>query len=122
MKKITSLFTYVKKNADGTVVLDAKGNPVLMACINGDVFISATWLAVETKLPIHLLSLLIGSSIDVKHFIKGEELAKAVVDAKGVTTTEAKVCTDDNKIVKSFSVEPSFNLMVAMLTVDKLAA
>lgn len=107
MKKITSLFTYNKAVVGG----GAK----TMVCINNDTFISATWLAKESKLPIHLLSLLIGSSIDVTFFVKDEELSAAVLDDKNKVITDAVLCTEDNKVVKSFNIQLGFDLMCAML-------
>lgn len=107
MEKITSLFTYNK------VVVG--GGAKTMVCINNNTFVSATWLAKEAKLPIHLLSLLIGSSIDVTYFIKEEELTAAVLDDKGKVITPAVVCTEDNKVVKSFNIQLGFDLMCAML-------
>lgn len=111
MKKITSLFIY-NKVVDGV----AKA----MVCINGNtaansgIFVSAKWLAQESKLPIHLLSLLIGSNIDVTFYAKDEVMVAEVLDGKTVVT-EAKLCTTDGKVVKSFTIELGFNLMCAML-------
>lgn len=114
MQKITSLFTYNK--------VGANGEPKAMVCINGNIFISATWLAQSTELPINLLKLLIGSSIDVTYFIKDEVMVAEVTDEKGKVTSPPRLCTDDNKVVKSFIVEEGVNLMIAKLTAHKLAA
>lgn len=107
MKKITSLFTFNK--------VGSNGEPKTMVCINNDTFVSAVWLAKESKLPIHLLSLLIGSSIDATFYIKDEVMTAAVLDDKNKEVTPAKVCTDDNKVVKTFSIQYGFELMTAML-------
>lgn len=114
MKKITSLFVYNK--------VGSNGEPKAMVCINNSVFVSAKWLNTETKLPIHLFSLLIGSSIDVTYFIKDEVITPAVTDDKGKVITPEVLCTDEGKIVKSFVIEEGVNLMVAKLVADKLAA
>lgn len=107
MKKITSLFVYNK--------VGSNGEPKAMVCINGDTFLSAKWLATEAKLPIQLLSLLVGSSIEVTHFIKDEVLTEEVKDDKGKVVEAAKLCTEGGKIVKSFSIQLGADLMIAML-------
>lgn len=107
MKKITSLFIFNKVGSNGT--------PKVMVCINNDTFIAATWLAQQANLPIHLLSLLVGSSIDAIYFVKDEVLQAEVADDKGKVITPAKLCTKDNKVVKSFNIQFGTELMVAKL-------
>lgn len=101
MKKIGSLFTFNKVGSNG----EAKS----VACINGDTFINAKWLAAQTGLSTDSLTLLVGSSIDVTYFAVDEVLQAA--EGK----IEAKLCTKDNTIVKSFSVEYSIALTVAKM-------
>lgn len=106
MKKITSLFVYNKV---------VNGVAKAMVCINNDTFLSAKWLSNEAKLPVHLLSLLIGSSIDATFFVKDEAIQDAILDDKGKEVTPAVLCTEDNKVVKNFSIQLGADLMVAML-------
>lgn len=100
MKRITNLFTFNKVGSNGTVKT--------MVCINNDTFISATWLAKQAELPISLLSLLIGSSINATFYAKDEVMGQDAAEAD-------VICTDDNKVVKSFSLEFGTSLMVAKL-------
>jgi len=101
MNKIKSLFVFNK--------VDNNGNARTVACINGDTFINAKWLASQTELTIASLPLLVGSSIEVEYFVEGEVLQAAEGDIA------EKLCTKNNTIVKSFSVEYSIALTVAKM-------
>ena len=105
MEKITSLFTFNKVGSNGEARVSA--------CINNGVFINAAWLAAQTGLSVDTLSLLVGSSIAIKYFAVDEVLTPATGEGKDAIA--AKLCTKDNTIVKSFSVEYSIALTVAKM-------
>lgn len=105
MKKITSLFTFNKVGSNGEVRA--------VACINNDTFVNAKWLASQTGLSVDTLPLLVGSSIDVVYFAVDEVLVAST--GSGKELIEAKLCTKDNTIVKSFSIEYSIALTVAKM-------
>lgn len=66
--------------------------PKVIVCINQNIFISAKQLAMQGY---KNAKALIGANIDVEFYKKGEELINGVK------------CSDDNKIVKQFTIEHS---------------